>query len=218
MYYPFKMESKRIVIVFGVMAAAFYLLFTTVAFLDYPVQYSPLTNWLSDLGNPLVNQSGAIFYNAGCILASLCLIAFFFGLGIWDNGNSKIKKFLTIAQISGLISSFALIITALFPLGSHTSVHILSGKMHIIFIGFFLTFSASLLLRHPVAMKYFAYFGFSSALVNFVYGAFLYSVFVVEWVAIGMFIIYVLMIAYNSKLLGNKEASEETTIEIKLAH
>ena len=198
------MKSKGVIIVAGVMAAAFYLAFTTVAFFKYPDEYSPLTNWLSDLGDPLVNISGAIYYNMGCILTSLCLIAFFFGLRIWNNGDKKIRIFLIIAQVSGLLSTFALIIAALFPLGSHTSIHALSGKMHVIFLGFFLTFSASIWLRHPSAIKWFAYFGFLSALVNFVYGVFLYSVFMAEWVAIGMFIIYVLMISFDSLQLKAK--------------
>jgi hypothetical protein len=191
-------------LVAGVTAAAIYLAFTTVAFFKYPAEYSTLTNWLSDLGNPLVNRSGAIFYNLGCILTSLSLVAFYFGLRIWNTGDKKLMILLTIAQISGIVSSIFLIVTALFPLGSHTSTHVFSGKMHVIFLGFFLTFSATALLKHPASIKWFAYFGFFTALVNFIYGAFLYSVFAAEWIAIGMFIIYVLMISCDSRLLINK--------------
>jgi hypothetical protein len=195
-------------LVSGVTAAAVYLVFTTVAFFKYPAGYSPLTNWLSDLGNPLVNQSGAIFYNLGCILTSFSLIAFYIGLRAWNKRDKKLNIIMKIAQISGIFSSVFLIITALFPLGSHTPIHVFSGKMHVIFLGFFLTFSATALLKHPASIKWFAYFGFFSALVNFIYGAFLYSAFAAEWIAIGMFIIYVLMISYNSRLLINKEIIE----------
>ena len=192
------MRSARVAFSAGVIAAVVYLVFTTVAFLKYPTGYSPVTNWLSDLGNPLVNQSGALFYNLGCILTGLVLIAFYLGLHQWSNGSKRLKVLLTIARIAGILSSVLLIITALFPLGSHTSIHEISGKLHIIALGFFLTFSATFILRHPVLKKWPAYFGFITAAVNFAYGAFLYSIFIAEWLAIAMFIIYVLIISFSS--------------------
>jgi hypothetical membrane protein len=199
------MKNKNLVLIAGVSAIVVYLIFTTVAFFKYPAGYSPLTNWLSDLGNPLVNQSGALFYNLGCVLTSLVLIVFYIGMREWNNGNKRLKVLLTIAQTVGLLSSIFLIVAALFPLGTHTPIHEVSGKMHVVFLGFFLTLSATVLLKHPVLRKWPAYFGFLTAAVNFVYGVFLHFVFVAEWVAIGMFIIYVLMISYNSGLNSVKE-------------
>jgi hypothetical membrane protein len=67
----------KVVAAAGFSAAAIYLVFALLAFLKYPDSYGPFTNWLSDLGNPLVNQSGAFFYNLGCILTALVLIAFY---------------------------------------------------------------------------------------------------------------------------------------------
>jgi hypothetical protein len=202
-----KRKNQPVALLAGVAAVAIYLIFTAIALSNYPEAYSPLTNWLSDLGNPIANPSGAVFYNLGCILTSVILFAFFISANVWNIGDKKIRIFLTIAQIAGILSSIALIITALFPLGPHTAIHSLSGKIHIIFIGFFLTFSATVLLKHNASIKWFAYFGFLSAAVNFVYGAFLNSVFFAEWLAIGMFIIYTLMIAFNSRLLSNEKAS-----------
>jgi hypothetical membrane protein len=200
--------KRMIIVVAGFMAVAIYLVFAATALFKYPGAYSPLTNWLSDLGNPLVNQSGAIFYNVGCILTGLVLMAFYISLREWAYNDKRLKTLLSIAQISGLISSIFLIITALFPLGTHTSVHAISGKMHVIFLGFFLTFSATVLLRHRVLKKWPAYFGFMTAVVNFIYGAFLHSVFIAEWLAIGMFILYVLLISYNSRFLNKQHLSQ----------
>jgi hypothetical membrane protein len=197
-----------IILVAGFAAVAIYVVFAAIALVKYPNAYSPLTNWLSDLGNPLVNQSGALFYNLGCIITSLVLIAFYLGLRGLVNDSKRIKILLKMAQITGILSSIFLTITALFPLGSHTSIHEISGKMHVIFLGFFLTFSATVLLRQSVLRKWPAYFGFLTAVVNFVYGAFLFSVFVAEWVAIGMFIIYVLMISLDSLQLKAKWENE----------
>jgi hypothetical protein len=198
-----KIKGLPVTLIVGVAAVAVYLIFTAVALLKFPSEYSPLTNWLSDLGNPQINQSGAIFYNLGCIFTSVILLLFFFRLNELNTGERKNRIILTIAQISGLLSTLFLILTALFPLGVNTPIHALTGKMHIIFLGFFLTFSATALLRHPVSIKWLAYFGFAAALINFVYGAFLNSVFVAEWLAIGMFIIYVLLISSNSRFLAN---------------
>jgi hypothetical protein len=64
-----------------------------------------------------------------------------------------------------------------------------------IFLGFFLTFSATVILERSTSARWLAGFGFFTALVNFIYGAFLYSVFAAEWVALGMFIVYILMVS-----------------------
>jgi hypothetical protein len=186
----------------GITAIVIYLVFTLVAFLQYPGTYRPTTNWLSDLGNPLANPSGAVFYNLGCILTSLVLIIFYIGLRQWYVGDKKMKILLIIAQVSGVLSSFSLILAALFPLGAHSSIHSFWSAMIAVFLGFFLTFSATALLKHRAFIKWFAYYAFLAALVNFIYGAFLHSVFFAEWVSIGMFIIYVFTVTYNSRLLS----------------
>jgi hypothetical protein len=198
------MIAKRAVFA-GLAAITVYVVFTAIAFFKYPDKFSPFANWLSDLGNPGVNQSGAVFYNAGCIIAGLGLAVFFFTLRHWGTGDRKTRYFLTAAQISGLLSASFLIVSAVFPLGSQTPVHEFASKMITIFFGFFFTFSATALLKYTGAVRWCAYYGFLSALVNFVYGAFLFSVFVVEWVAIGMFIIYVLMLSLASGSLFNQE-------------
>ncbi len=190
----------------GFLATAIYLICTTVAFLIYPLAYSPFANWLSDLGNPIINPSGGFFYNTGCILVGLCLIFFSLGLEIWNGRDKKRRIILTIAQATGIISSLSLIVSAFFPLGAQTLIHSISGKAHIFFAGFFLTFSATFILRHISMPKWLAYFGFLAALINFIYGAFLHEVFIAEWAAIGSFIIYVLMISgYTLKQSPRRE-------------
>ena len=172
-----------------------------MAFLNYPSNYKPSANWLSDLGNPEANPSGAYFYNLGCILASLILIVFYIGLIKWNNNNKKMKILLTIAQVMGIFSVFSLILAALFPLGPYSPIHSFWSAVLSVGIGFFLTFSATALLKHPVFKKWIAYYAFSAALVNFAYGmseVIGYRFFVGEWIAIGLFIFYILLIAYNS--------------------
>jgi hypothetical membrane protein len=77
----------------GFTAFGIYVIFTALSMSKYPDIYSPFTNWLSDLGNPLVNPSGALIYNLGCVLTSLVLVAFFIGLRSWVNANKRLKKY-----------------------------------------------------------------------------------------------------------------------------
>jgi hypothetical protein len=69
-------------------------------------------------------------------------------------------------------------------------------------LGFFLTFSATALMRNTAFKKGFGYYAFLTAAVNFIFGAILHQVFWAEWISVGMFIAYVLMIVYNSILLA----------------
>jgi hypothetical protein len=185
----------------GIAAVAVYLIFALVAFLKYPGPYGPLTNWLSDLGNPLDNPSGAIFYRLGCVLSGAALVLFYLKLGIWNPGSKRTRILLTVAQCTGVFSAVSLIITGVFPLGTSTEIHSLWSMMLYISLGFFLTFSATALMKNPAFKKGFGYYAFLTAAVNFVFGAILHEIFWAEWISVGMFIAYVLMIAYNSVVL-----------------
>jgi len=185
----------------GIAAVVAYLVFALVAFLKYPGAYGPFTNWLSDLGNPLDNPSGAIFYRLGCILSGAALILFYLKLGIWNPGSKRTRVLLTIAQCAGVFSAVCLIITGIFPLGTSTEIHSLWSMMLYISLGFFLTFSATALMKNPAFKKGFGYYAFLTAAVNFVFGAILHEMFWAEWISVGMFIAYVLMVAYNSMVL-----------------
>jgi len=185
----------------GIAAVVVYLIFALVAFLKYPGAYGPLTNWLSDLGNPLANPSGAIFYRLGCVLSGAALVLFYLKLGIWNPGSKKTRVVLNVAQCMGVFSAVCLIVTGIFPLGTSTEIHSLWSMMLYISLGFFLTFSATALVKNPAFKKGFGYYAFLTAAVNFVFGAILHEVFWAEWISVGMFIVYVLMIAYNSIVL-----------------
>ena len=137
----------------GIAAVVVYLIFALVAFLKYPGAYGPLTNWLSDLGNPLDNPSGAIFYRLGCVLSGAALILFYLRLGIWNPGSKKTRVILNVAQCMGVFSAVCLIITGILPLGTSTEIHSLRSMMLYISLGFFLTFSATALMKNPAFKK-----------------------------------------------------------------
>jgi hypothetical protein len=186
----------------GIAAVIVYLIFPLVAFPKFRGAYGLLTNWLSDLGNSLANPFGAIFYRQGCMLSGAALILFYLKLGIWNPGSRKTRVILNVAQCMGVFSAVCLIITGIFPLGTSTEIHSLWSMMLYISLGFFLTFSATPLMRNPAFKKGFGYYAFLTAAVNFMFGAILHEIFWAEWVSVGMFIVYVLMIAYNSTVLA----------------
>jgi hypothetical protein len=136
------------------------LIFAIVSYLLYPKSYSPIANWLSDLGNPLDNPSGAIFYRLGCVLAAIALIVFYVELRKLNNSNRRMFILLLIAQITGIFSSVALIMTGIFPLGANTSVHSLWSIMLYIGLAFFEFFSALVFIRYTKFPKWLAYYGF----------------------------------------------------------
>lgn len=86
------MINNRVVWVTGFTATTVYLICTTVAYFNFPLAYSPFANWLSDLGNPIINPTGAFSYNLGCVLTGLCLMFFSlvldFGMMGMSNGES----------------------------------------------------------------------------------------------------------------------------------
>lgn len=194
--------GKMVVSAAGIAACGIYLGFALVAFLNFPGEYGPLANWLSDLGNPNMNPGGSGFYNLGCIFAGIALLVFFIGLGSWNTGEHKMKILLAIAQISGVFSALSLLITATFPLGLYTSIHSIASMLLYISLGFVLTFSASALLKNRSFTRVFCYWGFLTAIVNFTCGTFFTEVYAGEWISLGMFIIYVFMISISSMRAG----------------
>jgi len=60
----------------GILAVLCYLVFAILAFIRYPLPYSPIRNWLSDLGNVDLNPHGAIYYNIGIISTALLVSVF----------------------------------------------------------------------------------------------------------------------------------------------
>jgi hypothetical protein len=198
---------RRSIVIVGaaVSAVVIYVAFAVVAYLHYPGAYGPLRNWLSDLGNPMDNPSGAVFYRLGCGLTAVFLLAFYSGLSQWNTGDKKMRVLLTIAQAAGIFSALSLIMTAIFPLGTQTDMHRFWSMMLFVSLGFFLIFSATSLLRHPAFARWVAYYGLLTSAFNFVNGAILMAVFgdvyVGEWISVGMFMIYVIMLAYNSRAI-----------------
>lgn len=135
--------KSQLSIICGSAAILIFLLLLVVSVSLYPGHYTPIGNWLSDLGNPNYNPQGYIFFNLGCIVTGLLLIPFFMGLSPWKSRgfaseesisnkstepkvsreytepvstyHDKYKYLLKAAQAVGIASSFFLVMIGFFP-------------------------------------------------------------------------------------------------------
>jgi hypothetical membrane protein len=189
----------------GTMAIGVYLTFAVVSYLLYPTAYNPADNWLSDLGNPLNNPCGSIFYRLGCAFAAIALIVFYFELRRLNNGSKRMTVLLLIAQITGVLSSIALIVTGIFPLGTDTSIHSVASIILYIGLAFFELFSAIVFIRYTKYSKWIAYFGFAAYAVNVSTGVFFNKICFAEWVVVAMFMAYEGMIVSYYKEIAQTE-------------
>src|SRR5512143_4301395 len=73
------------------LGAGIYLTVTLLAYNRYPLAFSPMQNWLSDLGNQIENPIGAAFYNVGVILTALAQGVWFAGLSQWKSNHNKVQ-------------------------------------------------------------------------------------------------------------------------------
>jgi hypothetical membrane protein len=71
----------------------------------YPQPWSPFTTFLSDFGNMARSPFGALFYNAGCIMTGVAVVAFYIGLGDWDVGR---RPLLGLGRVLGMASGISL--------------------------------------------------------------------------------------------------------------
>ncbi|MCX6649313.1 MAG: hypothetical protein NTV61_07995 [Candidatus Bathyarchaeota archaeon] len=189
----------------GILAIGLYLSFAAVSYLQYPTAYSPLTNWLSDLGNPDLNPSGAVFYKLAGVLTSIALIPFFVGLSKLNTGEKKMRILLTLAQVAGIIASASFFMTAIFPLGVNNAVHSFFSILLFMMFGTFEMFSASALRRKPGYPRWITYSGFSIAFTSFIIGvsSFWVDFFLGEWIMVAALMIYVVILVYIFRLEFN---------------
>ena len=98
----------------GLMAIIIFILATFTAFSLFSGPYTPLNNWLSDLGNSNYNPQGAIFFNLGCIITGILIIPFFMEFSRWKKESGS-NRLLIMAQIMGILSALFLIMIGIFP-------------------------------------------------------------------------------------------------------
>ena len=193
----------------GILIILIYVIFTAVSFMNYPTSYSPLSNWLSDLGNYSRNPSGAIYYNIGMVLSGFIMVIFFIGYYKWFEGLRRrwTKILLGLAIISGVAAGVSAASVGLVSedLGI---IHTYLSIMIFLNFGDSLIFSTAALFTHPKFVRPIAYFSLVYLVVNYslllivlliMFQYMLPSYYLLEWIDIGMLLAYVEMMAYNMR-------------------
>lgn len=186
----------------GLPAAVIYVAFTLLAYIQYPLPFSPLRNWLSDLGNQMDNPQGATFYQTGAILAALFQAVWFVGLSQWRLKHATAhRRLLFIAQFSGLLASFALIMSALNPINM-PEIHFFWSQIHFMLSGIAFGFYVTALRYHHGFSNAILYFGIGAAILPFL----MFTVgkgetYWTEWAAVGVFISYILTVGNASRAI-----------------
>jgi hypothetical membrane protein len=160
--------------------------------------YSPMKNWLSDLGSVELNPDGAILYNIGIISTALFLIVFFLGLSVWkieDNKGQIIMLRLT--QAFGILGSFCMMMSAIYPINYYAIHSFWSTSLYVLLSTAFI-FSAAALRYCQWVPRWLLILGISTAMMIILTSLFP-TVYVLEWITVLLFLGYVTLLGIETK-------------------
>lgn len=195
----------------SLVAVLCYLTFALLAFAQYPLPYSPMRNWLSDLGNADLNPHGALFYNIGIVATGVVLLLFFLGLAQWKMRNNRIQNLmLRLTQGFGILGTLALVMSGFYPI-NFTALHSFFSISLYILLGTAFGFSVAAIRYYPTCPRWLLILGALTALADILSGIF-HTVYVLEWVTVSLFLCYpVLLGAETNWLLSETMDRHPTT-------
>lgn len=108
---------RRMPPIASILVVLCYLAFTTLAILKYPLPYSPVDNWLSDLGNTQLSPYGAQFYNLGIVVTGLLVLVFYLTILEWRLDQNRVQNIMVLlTQFFGVIGSVSMILSGYYPI------------------------------------------------------------------------------------------------------
>jgi hypothetical membrane protein len=158
------------------------------------MSYSPVENWLSDLGNSSFNPNGAIFFNVGCVLTGIALFPFFAGLYKWYTEEKWRKISLIITQTLGSLAAFSLVMIGVFSEDYEEMHHLWSAVFFVLILIVLILLGVSL-FTHPNYIRRIAYYGFVVAIINLIFV--FYNIPLLEWFTVFTALGYVGLLVYN---------------------
>ncbi|MFX0037340.1 MAG: DUF998 domain-containing protein [Candidatus Hermodarchaeota archaeon] len=79
-----------------------------------PTSFSPLTNYMSSLGNSTYNPNGAFIYNSSVTITGVLFFIFFIGLYQWYSDILLDKIILLTTQVFGFLLAITIMLTGIF--------------------------------------------------------------------------------------------------------
>ena len=174
----------------------FYCAFTVTSIMLFPTPFSPVVNYLSDLGNSTFSPRGAWFYNAGCILTGLALFPFYAGFYEWYTPEKRRKVLMVGTQVVGFVSAFSLIMIGVFSEDTMAQ-HLFWSEVFFIFNLLVLILANISLMTHPRFVRPIGFYGLAVAVVNMLFVV-LTSTPLLEWFTVFTALIYAGLLAYNT--------------------
>ncbi len=192
----------------GVLVILLFCMFTLASAVRYPGPFSPVDNWLSDLGTAAKNPSGYAYFNTGCILTGVCLLLLISGMGVWRVEDKRKKSLFTLSQACGALSAFTLMLIGVFDEGTpyHLALSVAFFLLQFLFIAL-----ANVSLWNDQA--YDKRIGYYSAVVIIINIVFVYTFIayehapVWEWLAVFSALMWVALLAYKMLKLEAETAS-----------
>lgn len=192
---------QKITFIASLLVVLGYVTFTAQAIVRYPLPFSPLNNWLSDLGNVAVSPAGAPFYNAGIITSGILLLIFFFSLSGWKLTQNKIQKIMVgLTRGFGAAGAAAMIMSAIYPINLPEPHSFWSAALDI-GLGTAFAFSVAALRYYPAVPKWVLALGVITALTDIAFAVFSNKLFILEWITISLFLVYLITLGVTSKRL-----------------
>ena len=180
----------------GVAVIVLYCVFTFSSWALFPTAYSPVTSWLSDLGNSTYNPKGAIIYDLGCIFTGIALFPFFIGIYKWYTTEKWRKTALLTTQAIGCAAAFALIMIGVFSEDAG-SLHSLWSDIFFLLNLIVLVLMGASLFTHPRYIKAIAGYGFVVAVISLTF-LFVSNTPLLEWFTVFTALGYVGLLSYNT--------------------
>ena len=167
-----------------------------VAYAYYPHAFSPAANWISDLGNTLLDPRGSIFFRLDMVAVGVAMAAFFIGLTAWHHGQRLVfRTFLVFGQISGLVAAVALVMTGLYSENDYTAHAVWVTVLFISQAGalWFIGWAPVWYRRLPQKIPYVAFIACAADLASVVARRHW-----LEWVAVALLLCFVAAVALGT--------------------
>jgi hypothetical membrane protein len=195
----YDMDRPPLAAIAGALVIILFCIFTLASAARYAGPFSPMDNWLSDLGTPLKNPSGDVYFNVGCIATGVAMLLLVAGIGVWRPGSPGKGVLLTLGQVCGIVAAFALMMVGVFH--EDTAYHGIMALAFFLFMWLFLILANMSLWKHPSYVRAFGYYAVLVAVIDvvFIYTFIAYEHAPVwEWIAVFSALLWVAMLAYNT--------------------
>jgi hypothetical membrane protein len=191
-------KYQTISFISGNLAVLCYLVFAILAYSQYPLPYSPMRNWLSDLGDVNLNPHGAVLYNIGIILTAMLLLVFFLGLSRWKIETKRVQIImLRLTQAFGILGSFCMVMSAIFPINL-LKIHSFWSASLWIMLSTAFAFSVAALRYHQRVQRWLLILGLFTPLMVILM-SFFTTLHVLEWITLLLFLSYVGLVGIETK-------------------